>query len=220
MFFYDLLWYISLLSPICVLIVIYFFYLVIKSVFLKKERAFFYELTQLRTGLYGITGKFTIFALVLVLISTLATSRVAHQIVGIHNLELKSSGTYCFFVEAKRAGGTSYVLPAQIRVEPETYEYSDGKTKTYINYYIEKVCFSNGSILEIDDPEDIGINETVYYSAPNGDEWALTLLNKHAYSPYVIETNKATPLAITYLVVQLLAISFLLYTCLQKENDV
>ena len=120
MFFYNLLWYISLVSGLCILIVIYFLYLVIKSVLKKKERAFFYELTELRTALYGITGEFTIFVLLLVLISTLITNRAVHQIVGIHNLELKSNGTYCFFVEATCVGEDSYILPAQIRVESET----------------------------------------------------------------------------------------------------
>lgn len=219
MLIYNLLEYISILSLVCFCIFLYFIYRVIKSTIKKESKSFAYYLMRVQSKVYNIAEGFTPMILVLIIVSTLVTSEVAQQIIGIHNLETKSNGIYCFYVAASQNGGESYTLPARIRIATETYDDHDGKNHKTTVYYIEKVYFPNGSFLEIGDSQAVRINESAQHYTSDGDEWSLTLLNKHAYSPYVEETNRLSPVNISLLVIRLSSTTFVLYACLRKESN-
>lgn len=109
-----------------------------------------------------------------------ATDTVTADILNFHDLRLKPDGQYCFYVEVQQGSGKTYTLPAQVRV----YFFEDKY------YYVEKAYFSNGESLTFDCDEHIEIDEPTELSA-NGRAWKVRLLNEHAYSPYVHETNNA-----------------------------
>ena len=219
MFIYRLLGYVSnIASFICIITLGYYIFKAIRSS-VKRERMSFKEwISDIKYEVQNFAGNFTNVFLIISLIATLLTNTAIHQLVGIHNLKLKPEGTYCFYVEAHRYGGKTYTLPAQIRVEKETDEVSEGKTRTYTYYYIEKVFFSNGGWLDAEDYEPDSINEPSYHYESKGDGWELVLLNEHAYSPNVEETNNADWFGITVMLLEVLSISFLLYALHQKDE--
>ena len=121
---------------------------------------------------------FPVLILSLLVIISLLFNDTLHQLVGIHNLKYKSEGQYCFYVDAQNENGKTYTLPAKIRVECD-----DDR-----QYYVEAVYFANGGFLSFYGEDPVKINETV--SMYDEDtEWNITLLNEHAYSPYVSETD-------------------------------
>ena len=197
------------LSTACVLAVVFFLWRAIQDGF-----SFSTWMRSMKKGLQSFSrfmlGNLLLPALIVALVSTLISSTVLHQLIGIHNLELKPDGTYCFYVEAHRTGSSTYVLPAQIRVFNDV-------DKGESEYFIEKVYFSNGGWLDADDGESDAIGEPSYFY-DDDDEWSLTLLNQHAYSPYVTETNNANWLNITILLIQTISISLLLYAWCCKDS--
>ncbi|MBE6742078.1 MAG: hypothetical protein E7570_07230 [Ruminococcaceae bacterium] len=169
-------------------------------------------------------GKMVVPLLVILLISTVCTSTAFLQIVGINNLELKPEGTYCFYVKAKNRNDKTYDLPAKIRVVKEETEYSDDKTKTDTYYYLERVYFPNGEYLDTSCLNPVTINKVTYYFDNEGKIWNITLLNKHAYSQYVTETNNASWYMVTLLliktVIQLIVLySVLIYNRKNQETE-
>ena len=134
-----------------------------------------------------------------------------------NNLKLKPEGTYCFYVEATRNYSKTYTLPAQIRIEKESEEVGEGKERTYTYYYIEKVIFSNGGYLDTGDLGSVEINEASYFYDNEDNEWELVLLNEHAYSPNVKETNNATWFDISFLSLEIISISILIYALFKNK---
>ena len=218
MLIYRLLGYVSNIATfLCIITLGYYIFTAIRRL-VKRERISFCEwIREIKYDVQNFAGSFTKVFLIVSLIATLITNTTIHHLVGIHNLKLKPEGTYCFYVEAQSYGGKTYTLPAQIRVEKETDEVND-KRKTYTYYYIEKVFFSNGGWLNTEDNEPVYINEPSYHYESGGDEWELVLLNEHAYSPYVEETNNASWLDMTFMFVEVLSISFLLYALCRKDE--
>lgn len=215
MFIYNILKYVSsAASTICIISTGYYIYLLIRERFSLNE-----WLDAIKHGVHSFAGSKTKAILIFSLLATVITNTTLHQLVGIHNLHLKPEGTYCFYVEAKRYNGKTYTLPAQISIERETEDVSDEKTKTYTYYYIEKVYFSNGGWLDTSGNEPVEIGESSYhYDYDADDEWELVLLNEHAYSPYVAETNNADWLNITFMLIEALPVSFLLYALCRREK--
>lgn len=215
MFIYNILKYVSsAAATICIISAGYYIYLLIRERFSINE-----WLNAIKHGIHSFAGNKTRMILIIALLAAIVTNTALHQLVGIHNLHLKPEGTYCFYVEAKRNGGKTYTLPAQISIERETEDVSDEKTKTFTYYYIEKVYFSNGGWLDTSGNEPVEIGESSYhYDYETEDEWELVLLNEHAYSPYVTETNNADWIDITFMLIKVLPISFLLYALCRREK--
>lgn len=220
MFIYNILKAVSSIAvTLCTLIGGYCIWKVIKGFFQGQKLSISDCIAPIRDLVGNLAGGITKPLLIVSLIATIITSTAIHQLVGIHNLQLKPEGTYCFYVEATRYGGNTYVLPAQIRVEKDTEEVSEGRNKTFTYYYIEKVFFSNGGWIDTEESEPIDINESsYYYDYDADDEWELVLLNEHAYSPYVPETNNADWLDVTFLLIKVISIGFSLFALCYKEK--
>lgn len=219
MFIYRLLKYASaLIMTPCFFL---FFYYIWKAIcrFFKKDFSFTAWIYDIQSEMCSWFGKYTKPLLIVALASTLLTNTAVHQLVGIHNLKIKPTGTYCFYVEASRSGERTYTVPAEIEIEKETEEVGDGKERTYTYYYIKRFFFSNGTEIELDVWDSVQINEASYHTDSNGDEWELTLLNKHAYSPQIEETNNADWFGITILAVEVLPIAFFLLIMYWKNKD-
>ena len=213
MFLYRLLKYISFVADFSILILIYYIWVGI------KQKLSFSEWTSLiKYENSNLLGHYSQIILIIAAVAMLITNTAVHQLVGVNNLELKPEGTYCFYVEATRDGGKTYTLPAQIRIEKETDEVAEGKTRTYTYYHIEKVFFSNGGYLDTVDTDPVEINKSTYYYDGEND-WSLVLLNEHAYSPNVEETNNATWPELLFLIFESACIGILLYSLLKKENE-
>lgn len=151
-----------------------------------------------------------VIVLIFTLVAYFATSAATLDVVGIHDLRLKPEGQYCFFVEAQRENGKTYTLPAQVRVN--TFDGRD--------YYVEKVFFSNGGWLEFHNEDYIDIGESAYFYE-NDEEWRVKLLNEHAYSPHVTETNNAEGGDIIQMLAETIPVLFLLCACVipLKETE-
>ena len=185
-----------------------------------KKQSFEVWSEQYKKNVSGLRGNIAKPFLIVALIATLITSTAIHQLVGIHNLQLKPDGVYCFYVEATRFSKKSYTLPAQVKVETESLEVSEGKEEKRTNYYIERVFFPNGGYLDIEDSDPVKIGGSCYYhDMDTDDEWAFVLLNEHAYSPYVTESNNASWLNIILLAAKLLSISFTQYVLSHKVKS-
>lgn len=221
MVIYRLLRYVSSISvTICVITLGYYIFTAIRSLVQKQRISFSQWIEQIKIEVQGFAGNFTKVFLIVSLIAVLVTNTTLHQLVGIHNLKIKPEGTYCFFVEASQSVGKTYTVPAEIKIVKETEEVGDDKERTYTYYYIKRFIFSNGTEIEIDVWDDVQINKSAYHIDTNGDEWELTLLNKHAYSPKIEETNNADWFGITFLVIEVLPVAFLLFAlCWRNKNN-
>ena len=219
MFIYRLLKYASaFLKTPCVGLFFYYVWKAVRSL-VKKGFSYTVWIGDIQKELCSWFGKNTKPLLIVALASTLLTNTAVHQIVGIHNLKLKPAGTYCFYIEASRLGGKTYTVPAEIKIEKETEEVGDSKSRTYTYYYIERFFFSNGTEIELNVWDSVQIKEASYHTDSNGDEWELTLLNKHAYSPQIEETNNADWFGITILAIEVLPVVFFLFTIYWKNKD-
>jgi hypothetical protein len=220
MFIYRLLRYVSLIpASFCTITLGYYIFTAIRSL-VQKERVSFREwIAQIKHEAEAFAGNFTKILLFISLIATLITNTAVHQLVGIHNLKIKPEGTYCFYVEASQYGRKTYTVPAEIKIEKITKEVGD-KERTYTYYYIERLVFTNGTEIEIDIWDSVQINKSAYHTDSDGDEWELTLLNKHAYSPQIEETNNADLLGITILAFETLPVAFFIFAlCWKNKNN-
>ena len=219
MLIFRLLSYISSIAvTICVITFGYYIFIAIKGIVTKEPISFSNWIAQIKDEVHGFAGNFTMVLLVISLISTLITSTTLHQLVGIHNLKIKPEGTYCFYVEASNFSGKTYTVPAEIRIEKETEDYDD-RERTYTYYFIERFFFSNGNEIELDILESVEINKPTYHIDSDGNEWEITLLNKHAYSPLIKETNNADWFGVTILTIEFVPIAFLLFALLWKSKN-
>lgn len=220
MFIYSLLNIISfIVFFICIVTQAYYIWKAIRNLIKGDKITFSDWIEQIRKEVLGFAGSITKPILIISLAGIIITNSAIHQLVGIHNLLLKPEGTYCFYVEASPNDGKTYTLPAQIRVERESKEIAEGKEKTYTCYYIDKVFFSNGGWLDNEDGEPVEINKPTYYYDYDSDEkWKLVLLNEHAYSQYVNETNNADLVDITFMFLDVIPIAFYLYVLCRKEK--
>lgn len=220
MFIYNIMKSVSSIAfTLCTLTVVYYIWKAIKGFFHGQKQSFSDCIAPIRDEVSNFAGGITKPLLIVSLIATIITNTAIHQLVGVHNLLLKPEGTYCFYVEADRYNGKTYTLPAQVRVEKETEEVAEGKERTFTYYYIEKVFFSNGGWLDTEGSEPVDINESSHHYDYNADdEWELVLLNEHAYSPYVRETNNADWLDITFMFIKVIPIALSLYALCRKEE--
>lgn len=221
MLLYRLLQYAAaFVSFFCVVTVFYWIYKAIQS----KAKGWPFTIKdwvlQIQGETQGFFGKATTIVIVVGLIGSILTSTAAHQLVGIHNLVLLPEGTYCFYAEISPSYEDDTVtLPAQVLIDKETIDVSDERSKTHVYYYIEKVFFPTGESIEIDIWEPDIIGETVYHRDTSGNEWNITLLNKHAYSPYVEESNNANWLAILLWAIEAVPILTVFLCICKKEDD-
>lgn len=219
MIIYRILTYVSsITSSICFILLVYHIYQAIRGACQRNAFSIDYYLRKIRDEVQSFLGTISTVILVISLFGTLITNAAVHQILGVHNLKLLPEGTYCFYVEARQYGGKTYTLPAQIAIEKKSVEVSDEKTKTYTYYHIEKVFFSNGGYIDANDGEPDQIGNASYLFDSNDDEWELVLLNEHAYSPCVIETNNAQWIDVIFLLINVLSISIVLFAMCKKEN--
>lgn len=215
---YSLLGFVSsLITPICaILLAIYIWHAH------KTKIPFSRWADEISSISEKHIGSFRKPLLIISILGILITNAAVHQIVGIHNLKLLPEGSYCFYVEAHQQGGNTYVLPASVEVVRERIDRDEGRSKTRSYYYIKSILFSNGGWLDADDGEADRIGKPSDFWDGEYD-WELTLLNEHAYSPRIQETNNADWLDILFLLIELIpASSFLLITCRKKhpqKND-
>ena len=213
MIIYNVLKFVRYLLPFLLIMLGYYLFILIKSKVKKEPITIGQWLVQIQAELVAMAGKFATPLLLIVILASLVTSQAVHQLVGIHNLELKPEGTYCFYVEATNEKGKTYVLPAEIDV---VIEYADQVSK---DYYVKSVYFSNGGYLDTCDMDPLQIGDHSWHETYDGDEWKIRLLNKHAYTPEVEETNNATSEDIASLIVELLIPAFFLFALCYKERQ-
>lgn len=188
---------------------------------IKERKAFSDSVSDIDTFTKSNLGKYRSLLIVISLIGLLITSTAIHQLVGVHNLELKPEGTYCFYVEAQRQGSKTYVLPARVEVVKEEIDRDERSVTIRTYYYIKTVFFSNGGCLDVDDGETDPIGKpTDFWDIENDEDWELTLLNEHAYSPYVEETDNADWLDLTFLFLKITPHIFLLWLFIKKDNRI
>lgn len=211
-----ILQYIAKIADLALLVFLYYVWRGFKYISFGKRLSFQEWTSVIKREVYEFLGGYAQAALIIGLIAMLCSNAAVHQIVGIHNLKLKPEGTYGFYVEAIRDDGKTYTLPAQIRVEKEIDEVAEGKRRTFTYYYIEKVYFSNGGYLNTKGTDPIDVNESTYYY-DGEDGWSLVLLNEHAYSPQIQETNNITAVSIVLLALRSISIAMLLYSLCKKE---
>lgn len=185
-----------------------------------KDLSFDAWSAHLKELVLGLVGNAAIIFLIVALIATPITSTAIHQLVGIHNLELKPDGEYCFYVKVSCSTDESYTLPAQIIKVTESFEAGEGKSVKQTKYYIRRVFLANGGYLDNKDGDPVKIGESCsYYDSKTEEELSFVLLNEHAYSPYVEETNNANWLNSILLVIKLALISFNLYALCHKNRS-
>ena len=219
MFIYRLLKYASkFLIGACILVFGYYVWKAIRGI-IKKDFSVDIWLAGIRNEVDSWFGKYAKPLLIVALLSTLLTNTAVHQFFGIYNLKILPAGTYCFYVEASQFGEKNYTVPAAVKIEKETEEVGDNKERTYTYYYIERFFFSNGNEIELDVRDSVEINKSAYHIDSNGDEWELTLLNKHAYSPQIKETNNANWIIITFLSIEVISVLFLLFAMYRKSEN-
>lgn len=187
-----------------------YIYNLIKSIRYKNPYTIYDTLSLFKEE--GFKNSWRICVIIFLIFSMFAivfTNAAAQELLGINDIEFKSSGTYCYLVKIEN-NKYEYVLPGQIRIENDSVEYEYGletHTRHYTNYYIEKVHFSNGGYLYFNDFDvEPGIRATEYDQ--NGNEWICTLLNKHAYSPNIDETTHLSTKNICFLIFELASIIF------------
>jgi hypothetical protein len=80
------------------------------------------------------------------------------------------------------------------------------------------VYFTNGGYLDTDDGEPDEIDQASYFYENFDDyaSWDLVLLNEHAYSPYVHETNNADWLDLTFLSIETISFIIVLVALLRQ----
>lgn len=166
--------------------------------------------------LYGFAHKhkfyFSLIALALIAAS-LFYGNTLYFLFGGRSLTREYRGVYCYYVNIRQLGkSTEYILPAQIRVDMEQMggntEDDDVYTQRY--YYIEYVYFSNGGYLDFTYngayAEDL--IHSVYIEERDGTAWECTVLNEHAYSPMVEETQRVKPRAVIELVFMIVGLLY------------
>lgn len=218
MFIYRLLEYASrFLIGACILVFGYYAWKAICGI-VKKDFSVNIWLAGIRNEVDSWFGKYAKPLLIVALLSTLLTNTAVHQFLGIYNLKILPAGTYCFYVEASQFSTKNYTVPAEVKIEKETEEVGD-KERTYTHYYIERFFFSNGNEIKLDVWDSVEINKSAYHIDSIGDEWELTLLNKHAYSPQIKETNNADWFSITILAIEVISVVFLLFALYRKSEN-
>lgn len=108
------------------------------------------------------------------------------ELMGVQDLERKPEGTYCFYVELSTDTKT-YTVPAEIWKSVDIHEYRDGDIERVESYHLNKVVFTNGSEIWFDD--EVELNKAVSVYSPRDEKYTCKLLNEHAYSPQIEETD-------------------------------
>lgn len=218
MIFYRLLKWLADIAFFPILIVLYYVFKAIQGLFRKQKWTFNEWIEVIGRELYGFAGNWTKNLIIVSAIALLLTNPAIHQLVGINNIRIKPVGTYCFYVEATRNGSKTYTLPAQIRIEEYDEDEDEGRVRVYRYYYIERVYFSNGGYLDTDYLDDVDINKPAVFYDDDNNEWELVLLNEHAYTPEVKETNNASWLPMAFLFIEVVSIIIVLYALSKSKK--
>ncbi len=220
MILYRILQWISYIAYFPILIVIYYVFKAIRGLFKKHKLTFNEWIGMIGQELYNFAGNWTKILFIASAIALLLTDPAVHQLVGINNLKIKPEGTYCFYVEATRNGDKTYTLPARIRIEEYREDEDERRVRVYRYYYIERVYFSNGGFLDTEYLDDVSINKPIVFCDDNDNKWELVLLNEHAYTPEVKETNNASWISITILCIQTVSLIIVLYALSKSKKTV
>ena len=205
MLLYDLLNLFSgLVAIFSFLILVGYIFSFVKQVFKKENPSLSGWLNQMSRDTKEFRGNALLVVLVIALFGRLVAAPSVHQLIGVHDLTLKPDGTYCFYVEATPRGGKTYTLPAEVR-------------KSSGDYSIERVFFANGGYLSV--YEFAEIEERIGHYSKDDVDWDLVLLNEHAYSPMVIETDNATGKDVSLLVLEILPIAVFIFLFARKETN-
>lgn len=187
-----------------------YIYNLIKSIRYKKPYTIYDTLSLFKEEGFKNSWRIgLILFLIFSMIAVVFTNAAAQEVLGIYNIELKPSGTYCYYVNIKNEK-YEYTLPAQIRIEHYSTDYFNGsleRHKVHKDYHIEKVYFSNGGYLYFED-FSVELNESATNCDQNNKKWECTLLNKHAYSPNIVETKHTSTNNICFLIFELASIIF------------
>ncbi len=176
----------------CIVITIRAIYDKIKCLILKKEFKHdmpFSELLDYKKHPIILTLIF-----LLCLFYTLFSNPVFTNVIGYYDLETSGKGVYCYYVELTNSNNKTYILPAKISIEIELEEDVEGRTKSYTNFHIENVYWSNGGYLTFTDDYDneVYINQSARLTDTHGREYSCKLLNEHAYTDKFQETPPNT----------------------------
>lgn len=165
---------------------------------------------------FGRATKIYILIFSVSLISLLASSETVHETIGYHNLRIKGSGIYCYYVEVSDSDRT-YTLPAKVIVEQ--YSDTDGeRSYSWKNYTIASVYFDNGNSLEFTEfVVEIGEPQTA--SDQYGNEWRCKLINEHAVCAEVEETSNTNQLYKIQLALSIFIVLYMIYALLRYDEE-
>ena len=194
---------------------------VIKSVRYKYPYTIYDTLATFKADDFKNSWRISIIIfLIISMFAIIFTNAAALELIGNDNIELKPSGTYCYFVNIKN-NKYDYTLPAQIRVEHSSQTYYNGsreRIRYYKDYYIEKVYFSNGGYLYF---EDFSVKPDVTSENydQSGRKWTCTLLRESAYSPHIKETSHINTKEICFLIFELTSVGFAIVCLICKKTQ-
>lgn len=130
---------------------------------------------------------------ILIIVITIITSREITFYLGLKDLSIIPNGTYTYYVEmTKVSSGKTYTEPAIIVKDSDCYEADEEHTKCFPVYYVERIYFANGGYITFDDENVVAIDTEMNVVDHKGNEYEVTLLNKHAYIKDVVESHPST----------------------------
>lgn len=194
----------------------------------EKFSGYFSSCKEIMTSLVGGLFKIATVILSIGLCCTIFLNASFQQKIGLYNYNLLKEGTYCFNIKVISSYDNEdlegNIYPAQIHISHEDDEiegdYFD-KHRTKINIFLDAI-YINDTILKFDNFEydmPISVNKEFYAVDNEENEYDLKLLDKHAYSKHVKETNNCTKINILFLLIESFSIIFAIRALLLIKKE-
>lgn len=194
----------------------------------EKFSGYFTSCKEIMTSLVGSFFRIATVILSIGLCCTIFLNASFQQKIGLYNYNLLKEGTYCFNIKVvssynnEKLKGNIY--PAKIHISHEDDEiegdYFD-KHRTKINIFLDAI-YVNNTIIKFDNFEydiPISVNKKFYAIDNEENEYDLILLDKHAYSKHVKETNNCTKINILFLLIESFSIIFAIRALLLMKKE-
>lgn len=129
---------------------------------------------------------------IIVLAVILFNSSTFNELIG-RDLPLseRTSGVYCYYVEAFKdsSTGKKYTVPARIEAHPWLEDDGHGGTDGGVDYYITALVFDDGRVIEFKEPSSASFRFTESYYDKYGNKWSCRLTEEPARSSLIQETS-------------------------------
>ena len=218
---------IFLIMRVISLISIGFSLLFLVNCIYEKYDGGFTSCKEIMTSLVGGLFKIVTVILSIGLCCTIFLNSSFQQKIGLYNYRLLKEGTYCFNVKIISAYSNSKlegnVYPAKILIRHGD-EYLDGdyfdKHRSKINILLDTIYVNDDAIkFDMFEGESIEMGKKFYTIDENEQEYDLMLLNQHAYSTHVKETNNCTTINVLFLMLEMFVIIFALRAVLSIRKE-